>query len=65
MIRYPIRTRELEISRLKSTGTPPSLPSSFQGKTIHSPEDAEIFVRSAGSGPVAVLLHGYAENSDS
>jgi pimeloyl-ACP methyl ester carboxylesterase len=46
-------------------GTPPFLPSSFQGKTIHSPEDAEIFVRSAGSGPVAVLLHGYAENSDS
>jgi pimeloyl-ACP methyl ester carboxylesterase len=46
-------------------GTPPFLPSGFQGKTIHSPEDAEIFVRSAGSGPVAVLLHGYAENSDS
>jgi pimeloyl-ACP methyl ester carboxylesterase len=47
------------------TGTPPSLPSSFQGKTIRCPEGVEIFVRSAGSGPVAVLLHGYAENSDS
>jgi pimeloyl-ACP methyl ester carboxylesterase len=47
------------------TGTPPSLPSSFQGKTIRCPEGAEIFVRFAGSGPVAVLLHGYAENSDS
>ncbi|MGB8538523.1 MAG: alpha/beta hydrolase [Acidobacteriaceae bacterium] len=45
-------------------GTPPSLPSSFRGKTMHRPEGAEIFVRSAGSGPVAVLLHGYAENSD-
>jgi pimeloyl-ACP methyl ester carboxylesterase len=43
----------------------PSLPSSFQGRTIRSLEDAEIFVRSAGSGPVVVLLHGYAENSDS
>src|SRR3979409_2344174 len=43
----------------------PSLPSSFQAKTIHSPEGADIFVRSGGSGPVVVLLHGYAENSDS
>src|SRR5204863_1144723 len=43
----------------------PSLPSSFQAKTIHSPEGADIFVRSGGSGPVVVLIHGYAENSDS
>jgi pimeloyl-ACP methyl ester carboxylesterase len=55
----------VEISWLNQLARPPSLPSSFQGKTIHSPEEAEIFVRSAGSGPVAVLLHGYAENSDS
>lgn len=41
----------------------PSLPSSFHATTIHSPEGAEIFVRSGGSGPVVVLLHGYAENS--
>jgi pimeloyl-ACP methyl ester carboxylesterase len=41
------------------------LPSNFKEKTIHSPEGAEIFVRYGGSGPVAVLLHGYAENSDS
>src|SRR5437588_112992 len=45
--------------------SPPSLPSSFRGATIHSPEGAEIFVRSGGSGPVVVLIHGYAENSDS
>src|SRR6202171_6083766 len=44
---------------------PPSLPSSFQAKTIHSPEGADIFVRWGGSGPVVVLIHGYAENSDS
>jgi pimeloyl-ACP methyl ester carboxylesterase len=43
----------------------PSLPSSFQAKTIHSPEGADIFVRLGGRGPVVVLVHGYAENSDS
>src|SRR5437899_5597436 len=48
-----------------SSQTPPSLPSSLQQRTIHSPEGADIFVRSGGSGPVVVLIHGYAENSDS
>src|SRR5260370_13322241 len=48
-----------------SSQTPPSLPTSFQQRTIHSPEGADIFVRSGGSGPVVVLVHGYAENSDS
>src|ERR1700722_17253516 len=48
-----------------SSQAPPSLPSSFQSRTIHSPEGADIFVRSGGSGPVVVLIHGYAENSDS
>ena len=43
----------------------PSLPSSFQAKTIHSPAGADIFVRWGGKGPVVVLIHGYAENSDS
>lgn len=43
----------------------PSLPSSFQAKMIHSPEGADIYVRWGGSGNVVVLLHGYAENSDS
>src|SRR6266852_1867145 len=43
----------------------PSLPSSFQAKTISSPEGADIFVRWSGKGPVVVLIHGYAENSDS
>jgi pimeloyl-ACP methyl ester carboxylesterase len=32
---------------------------------MSSPNGAEIFVRSSGSGPVVVLLHGYAETSDS
>ena len=43
----------------------PALPSGFQSKTVHSPEGADIYVRWAGSGPVVVLVHGYAENSDS
>ena len=48
-----------------SAQSPPSLPSSFHAKTIHSPAGADIFVRWGGSGPVALLIHGYAENSDS
>jgi pimeloyl-ACP methyl ester carboxylesterase len=43
----------------------PSLPASFQARMIHSPAGADIFVRFGGSGPVVLLLHGYAENSDS
>src|SRR5207248_1604102 len=42
-----------------------ALPICFQAKTVHSPEGADIFVRWGGTGPVALLLHGYAENSDS
>jgi pimeloyl-ACP methyl ester carboxylesterase len=42
-----------------------SLPSTFKARTVTSPEGADIFVRSGGSGPVVVLLHGYAETSDS
>jgi pimeloyl-ACP methyl ester carboxylesterase len=43
----------------------PSLPSSFVSRTVSSPDGAGIFVRSGGSGPAVVLLHGYAETSDS
>src|SRR5436190_24250206 len=43
----------------------PSLPSTLRSKTVASPEGADIFVRSAGSGPVVVLLHGYADTSGS
>ncbi len=43
----------------------PSLPSTFKSQTVASPDGANIFVRSGGSGPVVVLLHGYAETSDS
>ena len=36
-----------------------------QGAESHQPGGRDIFVRSGGSGPVVVLLHGYAETSDS
>jgi pimeloyl-ACP methyl ester carboxylesterase len=43
----------------------PSLPAAFTARTVHSPAGADIYVRSAGRGPVVVLIHGYAETSDS
>jgi Predicted hydrolases or acyltransferases (alpha/beta hydrolase superfamily) len=43
----------------------PSLPSSFQSRTIHTSDGVDIFVRYGGSGPAVLLIHGYAENSDS
>src|SRR5882672_9196544 len=43
----------------------PALPSAFKSRTVTSPDGASIFVRTAGTGPVVVLLHGYAETSDS
>jgi pimeloyl-ACP methyl ester carboxylesterase len=43
----------------------PSLPASFRAQTVHSPAGADIFVRWGGTGPVVLLIHGYAENSDS
>jgi pimeloyl-ACP methyl ester carboxylesterase/quercetin dioxygenase-like cupin family protein len=43
----------------------PSLPASFQARTVTTADGTHIFARFGGSGPVVVLLHGYAENSDS
>lgn len=66
MLRHPIVLAvALFAAALTLAQNPPSLPSSFRSATIHSPEGADIFVRSGGSGPVVVLIHGYAENSDS
>src|SRR6266404_8834635 len=64
MIRHLLAVALLAISATLSQAQP-SLPSSFQARTIHSPEGADIFVRWGGHGPVVVLIHGYAENSDS
>src|SRR5246500_303482 len=64
-MRYLLVAATLLAAILASGQGHPSLPSAFQPTTVHSPEGADIFVRSAGKGPVVVLLHGYAENSDS
>src|SRR5215471_18711770 len=64
MIRRFLAITLLAIGATLSHGQP-SLPSSYQSATISNPEGADIFVRWAGKGPVVVLIHGYAENSDS
>ena len=62
MIRHCIALAILVALATISYAQHPSLPSSFQSKTIHSPEGADIYVRWGGTGAVVVLLHGYAEN---
>ena len=42
----------------------PSLPPAFKVRTITTPEGADIFVRSGGSGPVVVLIHGFGDTGD-
>src|SRR6202045_2879587 len=65
MIRHCVALAILVALATISYAQHPSLPSSFQAKTVHSPEGADIFVRWGGTGPGGVLIHGYAENSDS
>jgi len=66
LLRNPLLLSAALLASASAFGqSPPSLPSSFRATTIHSPEGADIFVRSGGHGPVVVLIHGYAENSDS
>ena len=65
MIRHCVALVILAILPTFGYAEQPSLPSSFQAKTVHSPEGADIFVRWGGTGAVVVLIHGYAENSDS
>ena len=57
----------VDLRAIGATASPegPALPSTFQAKTIHSPDGADIFVRWGGKGSAVVLIHGYAENSDS
>lgn len=65
MIRHHLALSILILLTTSCYAEHPSLPSSFQAKTVHSPEGADIYVRWGGSGTVVVLVHGYAENSDS
>jgi pimeloyl-ACP methyl ester carboxylesterase/quercetin dioxygenase-like cupin family protein len=64
MIR-PFLTASIFVLGTLAIQAQPSLPSSFHEMTVHSPAGAEIFVRYGGTGPVVILIHGYAENSDS
>jgi len=66
MIRLHLITSVFGIAvSIYAAAAQPSLPSTFKAQTVASPEGADIFVRWGGSGPVVVLLHGYAETSDS
>jgi pimeloyl-ACP methyl ester carboxylesterase len=58
-------TLSLVFACAQLTTAQPELPSSFKEQLVHSPAGADIFVRSAGAGPAVVLIHGYAETSDS
>ena len=58
-------TLSLVFACAQLTTAQPQLPSSFKEQLVHSPAGADIFVRSAGTGPAVVLIHGYAETSDS
>jgi pimeloyl-ACP methyl ester carboxylesterase len=69
-LRFRITTCSLiaiSLAAVSSAGAyaQPALPSIFKSQIVHSPAGADIFVRSAGTGPVVVLIHGYAETSDS
>ncbi len=41
-----------------------SLPAGFKTQVITSPAGADIFVRSGGTGPAVVLLHGFGDTGD-
>lgn len=42
----------------------PTFPSSFKSQTITMADGAKIFVRSAGTGPAVVLIHGFGDTGD-
>lgn len=39
-------------------------PAGFKTRMVTTPDGTEIFVRSGGTGPAVVLLHGYADTGD-
>jgi pimeloyl-ACP methyl ester carboxylesterase len=42
----------------------PNHHSNFRAQTIPSSEGADIYVRSGGSGPAVVLIHGFGDTGD-
>ncbi len=51
MLRRALVLTLFAVTAISSPAQRPSLPSSFQLKTVHSPEGADIFVRSGGQRP--------------
>ena len=45
-------------------GAAPGMPPGFKTQKIATPAGAEIYVRSGGSGPGVVLLHGFGDTGD-
>jgi pimeloyl-ACP methyl ester carboxylesterase len=41
-----------------------SFPSTFKERMVTTSDETKIFVRSGGSGPAAILIHGYGETGD-
>ncbi|MGH9421242.1 MAG: alpha/beta fold hydrolase, partial [Thermoanaerobaculia bacterium] len=42
----------------------PSLPADFKQQTVKTADGAEIYVRSGGSGPVVLLIHGFGDTGE-
>ena len=42
----------------------PSFPADFATRTISTPDGAQIFVRSGGTGPAVVLIHGFGDTGE-
>lgn len=42
----------------------PSLPMDFKQHTVPTPDGAQIYVRSGGSGPAVLLIHGFGDTGD-
>ena len=52
------------ILALPSQAAAPGMPPGFKTQKIATPAGAEIFVRTGGSGPGVVLLHGFGDTGD-
>ena len=49
---------------LNATAAEPGAPPGFKTQMVQSPAGAGIFVRSGGSGPAVVLIHGFGDTGD-
>jgi len=54
----------LTIAATAASAAEPGTPPGFKTQMISSPAGAKIFVRSGGTGPAVVLIHGFADTGD-